>query len=133
MKEENKHYQHLKRHIDRFCNANMIPFSEGCIIKYALRHDHKNGAEDLNKAIDFCERRLQDTDYPRIAHNRVWSGLMSRVMSWYQNEGNAHTGRLPHEWEVVRLIAQYLETRDRDAFHDAAWLCAQIRREKYEK
>lgn len=42
-----------------FIYANHIPFDEGSAIKYLCRHKKKNGAEDVRKAISFCEHILE--------------------------------------------------------------------------
>ena len=34
---------------------NNIPYAEGNVIKYVLRHDMKGGAEDIDKAIRYLE------------------------------------------------------------------------------
>ena len=38
-----------------FIMRNQIPFAEGSVIKYVLRHDMKGGVEDINKAIRYLE------------------------------------------------------------------------------
>ena len=38
-----------------FIMRNHIPFAEGSVIKYVLRHDMKGGAEDIDKAIRYLE------------------------------------------------------------------------------
>lgn len=49
---------HYKRHkiqpID-FIYENEIGFIEGNIIKYVMRHKHKNGLEDLKKALHYLQ------------------------------------------------------------------------------
>jgi hypothetical protein len=49
---------HYKRHkiqpID-FIYDNEIGFIEGNIIKYVIRHKHKNGLEDLKKALHYLQ------------------------------------------------------------------------------
>jgi len=49
---------HYKRHkiqpID-FIYDNEIGFIEGNIIKYVMRHKHKNGLEDLKKALHYLQ------------------------------------------------------------------------------
>lgn len=39
--------------------ANRLPFDEGSVVKYISRHKSKNGAEDVKKAISFCEHILK--------------------------------------------------------------------------
>jgi hypothetical protein len=38
-----------------FIMRNNIPYAEGNVIKYVLRHDMKGGKEDINKAIRYLE------------------------------------------------------------------------------
>ncbi len=38
-----------------YISRNELNFSEGSVIKYVTRHRAKNGAEDIRKAIRFCE------------------------------------------------------------------------------
>ena len=43
-----------------FCQSNCIGFSEGNVIKYVVRHDKKNGLEDLLKAKEYLERLIEN-------------------------------------------------------------------------
>ena len=38
-----------------FIMRNQIPYAEGNVIKYVMRHDMKGGVEDINKAIRYLE------------------------------------------------------------------------------
>ena len=38
-----------------FIMRNNIPYAEGNVIKYTLRHDMKGGKEDIDKAIRYLE------------------------------------------------------------------------------
>ena len=38
-----------------FLERNKVPFTEGNIVKYVLRHSDKNGLEDLRKAAQYLE------------------------------------------------------------------------------
>ena len=38
-----------------FIMRNNIPYAEGNVIKYVLRHEMKGGAEDIDKAIRYLE------------------------------------------------------------------------------
>tara|TARA_R100001530_G_scaffold133808_1_gene107735 strand:- start:182 stop:427 length:246 start_codon:yes stop_codon:yes gene_type:complete len=38
-----------------FIMRNRIPYAEGNIIKYVMRHDMKDGVKDINKAIRYLE------------------------------------------------------------------------------
>lgn len=38
-----------------FISKNQLGFNEGNVVKYIVRHGTKNGAEDVRKAIRYCE------------------------------------------------------------------------------
>ena len=38
-----------------FIMRNQVPYAEGNVIKYVLRHDMKGGKEDIDKAIRYLE------------------------------------------------------------------------------
>jgi len=42
-----------------FIQSNNLGFIEGNIIKYAARHDKKNGAEDIKKVIHYAQLLLE--------------------------------------------------------------------------
>jgi len=65
MKEKNNlwakgglHYQNLKIQPSLFINKNKLLFAEGNVIKYICRHQAKGKAEDIRKAIHYCEMIL---------------------------------------------------------------------------
>ena len=43
-----------------FCNLHSVPFSEGNVMKYVLRHRNKNGLEDLLKAKEYLNRLIEE-------------------------------------------------------------------------
>jgi hypothetical protein len=49
------HYQIYKIQPTEFIHTNSIPFIEGNIIKYVMRHKNKNGVEDLKKARHYID------------------------------------------------------------------------------
>ena len=53
------HYQKFKIQPSKFVVENELLFPEGCAIKYICRHPHKNGKEDLLKAIHFIEMIIE--------------------------------------------------------------------------
>lgn len=53
------HYKDLKIQPVEYIHANNIPFIEGSVVKYISRHRSKNGAEDVKKAIHFCQLILK--------------------------------------------------------------------------
>lgn len=56
--EGGSHYEMPIQPIE-FITKNEIPFIEGNIIKYACRHNKKNGAQDIRKIIHYCELLLE--------------------------------------------------------------------------
>ena len=52
------HYQLPIQPVE-FITKNNIGFIEGSIIKYAVRHKAKNGAEDVRKIIHYAELLLE--------------------------------------------------------------------------
>ena len=53
------HYKQLKIQPTEFIHANNIPFIEGNVIKYVIRHKHKNGLQDLIKAKHYIDLLIQ--------------------------------------------------------------------------
>ena len=53
------HYAKYKIQPTEFIHANNVPFIEGNIIKYVLRHKDKNGIEDLKKAKHYIDLLIQ--------------------------------------------------------------------------
>ena len=49
------HYTDMVVQPVEFILANQLGFLEGNIIKYICRHQVKHGAEDIKKAIHYCE------------------------------------------------------------------------------
>ena len=57
--EGGNHYKDMKIQPVEFITANNLGFLEGNVVKYICRHHAKNGAEDIKKAIHYCEMLLQ--------------------------------------------------------------------------
>lgn len=57
--EGGSHYKDMAIQPVAFITANNLGFLEGNVIKYICRHGSKNGAEDIKKAIHYCELLLQ--------------------------------------------------------------------------
>ena len=53
------HYISFKIQPSKFINDNKLLFAEGNAIKYIIRHQDKNGKEDLLKAIHFIEMIIE--------------------------------------------------------------------------
>ena len=53
------HYADMTIQPIEFITANGLDFLQGNIIKYDCRHKKKNGADDIKKAIHYCELLLQ--------------------------------------------------------------------------
>lgn len=62
-----KHYARFKIEPIRFICDNGLNFFQGNIVKYTLRHDAKNGLEDISKAIRYAQMYYKflsgDTDW----------------------------------------------------------------------
>ena len=57
------HYMYYDIQPYEFISKNNLTFFQGCVIKYVCRYMHKNGVEDLDKIIHYCElekKKLQD-------------------------------------------------------------------------
>ena len=62
------HYASMKIQPTAFIYLNDIPFLEGNVIKYVVRHRHKNGRQDIEKAIHYLQLLLEleyDNPEPR--------------------------------------------------------------------
>jgi hypothetical protein len=55
------HYASMAVQPVEFIVKNELGFLEGNIVKYVCRHHAKNGAEDIKKAIHYCELLLETT------------------------------------------------------------------------
>ena len=53
------HYQKYVIQPSKFVVENKLLYPEGCAIKYIIRHQDKNGKEDLLKAIRFIEMIIE--------------------------------------------------------------------------
>ena len=49
------HYRNFKIQPIEFITANNLSFIQASIIKYICRYNKKNGKEDIDKAIHYCE------------------------------------------------------------------------------
>lgn len=49
------HYKNFKIQPAEFCAVNGVQFLEGNVIKYVMRHEFKNGLQDIEKAIHYLE------------------------------------------------------------------------------
>ena len=58
-----KHYKSFHIQPYEFISKNNLSFFQGCVVKYVCRYMHKNGIEDLDKIIHYCElekKKLKD-------------------------------------------------------------------------
>lgn len=53
------HYKTLAIQPVEFIHRNDLGFLEGNVIKYITRHRDKNGADDIRKAIHYCQLILE--------------------------------------------------------------------------
>ena len=57
--EGGSHYKDMAIQPIEFIMANKLGFLEGNVLKYISRHRTKNGAQDIEKAIHYCELLLE--------------------------------------------------------------------------
>ncbi len=62
--EGGSHYKNFEIQPIEFIHRNNIPFIEGNIIKYILRHKQKNGIEDLKKAKHYIDLLIEQEYQP---------------------------------------------------------------------
>jgi len=62
------HYKNMNITPTEYIEANNIPWSEGNVIKYISRHNAKNGRQDVEKAIHYCELILKGYDEDERLH-----------------------------------------------------------------
>ena len=58
------HYKSFRIQPYEFISKNNLSFFQGCVVKYVCRYMHKNGIEDLDKIIHYCElekKKLKDS------------------------------------------------------------------------
>lgn len=69
------HYKGLAIQPIEYIHANNIPFTEGCIIKYATRWREKGGVDDLRKIIHFAELLIElesrDSELPAMLQRQA--------------------------------------------------------------
>lgn len=53
-----QHYKSMAIQPVEFCELNQLPYCMANVVKYVVRHRAKNGREDLEKAIHYCELGL---------------------------------------------------------------------------
>lgn len=63
--EGGNHYKDMKIQPVEFITANKIPYLPANVIKYVSRYTNKNGAEDIKKAIHYCQLILE-LEYPDV-------------------------------------------------------------------
>lgn len=57
--EGGNHYKSMKIQPVEYIMANELGYLEGNVVKYISRHKSKNGAEDIRKAIHYCQLILE--------------------------------------------------------------------------
>ena len=53
--------------VTKFAQSHGLSFAEGNIIKYVVRHKHKNGLEDLLKAKKYIELLIENENNKKTA------------------------------------------------------------------
>lgn len=57
--EGGSHYKEMAIQPIEFIHENSLDYFQGNVIKYVSRHKTKNGAEDVKKAIHYCQLILE--------------------------------------------------------------------------
>ena len=53
------HYTKFNIQPYEFISKNDLSFFQGCVIKYVCRYKNKNGIQDLEKVIHYCELEIK--------------------------------------------------------------------------
>ena len=53
------HYKFLRIQPYEFISKNDLSFFQGNVIKYVVRYPYKNGIQDLEKIIHYCELEIE--------------------------------------------------------------------------
>lgn len=53
------HYKSLGIQPVEYIHVNSLDYFQGNVVKYVTRHKSKNGADDLRKAIHYCQLALK--------------------------------------------------------------------------
>lgn len=110
------HYKDMPIQHVEFCQRNKIPWCEAAAIKYLCRHANKNKAEDVKKAIHYCQLLLQ-LEYPEAVtppapntytvqiypDGDMWCALLGKNLQ----EGTAGFGKTRSD--ALRKLAENLE------------------------
>ena len=53
------HYRNFNIQPYEFISKNDLSFFQGCVIKYVCRYKNKNGIQDLEKIIHYCQLEIK--------------------------------------------------------------------------
>ena len=53
------HYKLFNIQPFEFISKNELSFFQGCVVKYVCRYKNKNGIQDLEKIIHYCELEIK--------------------------------------------------------------------------
>jgi|TARA_R100000084_G_C4642399_1_gene144605 hypothetical protein len=53
------HYKSFNIQPYEFISKNELSFFQGCVVKYVCRYKNKNGIQDLEKIIHYCELEIK--------------------------------------------------------------------------
>ena len=76
------HYKNFHIQPYEFISKNKLSFFQGNVVKYVCRYLEKNGIEDLNKIIHYCELeklRMKDEDARIKNNNKTHNGRQSKI------------------------------------------------------
>lgn len=94
------HYKQYKMQPIELIAKKKWNFFQGNIAKYVLRAKHKNGMQDIDKAIHYCRLAI-DLDDENVHH--VIDGSINRFII---------TNNLPDEYKVVLMMVDHKSYRE---------------------
>lgn len=59
VQEGGNHYKDLAIQPVEYIDANKLDYFQGNVVKYITRHKAKNGAQDVRKALHYCQLILE--------------------------------------------------------------------------
>ena len=87
------HYKSMDIQPIEFILKNNLGFCEGNVVKYITRYRHKNGKEDLLKAIHYIEL-LIESEYGKEGNEKENNSFDCVGISTVSNSRNVHNGKI---------------------------------------
>lgn len=114
------HYDEMAIQPIDFIHANKLTYEEGNVVKYVVRHRRKNGAEDIQKAIDYltlileldygqgrADKKVQDFEDRIEAVNKSHSKMMDIITDICACTGLHRAGKTMGS--LTEAISEYVD------------------------